>query len=409
MLIRIVVFGFLAAVLSRGAGAAAPNAPATECDGLPRLAVPTAPGFCLGLVANGFNAPRSLQVLPDGGIVVADMGNWQGGRGRIWLLRKQERGYSKELLFDRLDRPSSVAVAPDGSIFVGMVGRIARFDPRLSKPVLRDVVGGTSGVAALPGHGRHLLPSLLFDVKGNLFVNVGSGSDHCEADGGQMPPGARCAEREGASALGVIRKYAMQWPAGTVHGWEVFARGLRNSMAMAFDRSGLLWQGENGRDAINAAMPGLKNDDDLPHDELNVVDRGADYGWPYCYDDNRPSPEYLVTNCAQYRSPRRLLPAHAAPLGMVFYSGREFPARFDGSLIVSYHGYRRNGHRVVALLPDRAGDPLARSVDLVIGSRRHGKGLGAPVGVSLDTQGRLYLTDDHDGIVARLSYEGAGR
>jgi glucose/arabinose dehydrogenase len=352
-------------------------------------------------------APRGLALLPDGDIIVADMGGWQADRGRIWLIRFVAGRYEKTALFDHLDRPSSVAVAPDGSVFVGMVKRIVRFDPRSPKPVLADVIGGASIVPALPGSGRHLLPSLLFDSSGNLFVNLGSGSDHCEDEDGQMRADARCVEREGNMARAVIRKYTLQWPAGTIQGWAVYARGLRNSMAMAFDRDGSLWQGENGRDAINAAIPGLSNDDELPHDELNLVERGADYGWPYCYDDNRSSPEYPKANCPTYRAPRRLLPAHAAPLDMTFYAGRAYPPRYNGSLVITYHGYRKHGHRIVALLPDGSGAPFGKSVDLVIGSRQKGKGFGAPVGVSLGNDGKLYLADDHDGTVARLSYEGA--
>jgi glucose/arabinose dehydrogenase len=396
-----------AAALISGSAPALAAPPA--CDGLPRMAVQSARGFCVGLVADGLKAPRGLQVLANGDIVVADMGSWLPGRGRIWLLKNSAGHYDKQVLFDHLDRPNSVAIAPDGAVFVGMVNRVARLDLKAARPALVDVIGGSSAVAPLPGDGRHLLPSLLFDARGDLFVSVGSASDHCEGADGQAPAAARCAEREGANARGVIRKYHMRWPGGTPVGWEVYAKGLRNSMAMSFDRNGQLWQADNGRDAIGAAMPGLKNDDELPHDELNLVERGADYGWPYCYDDNRSNPEFSGAGCASYRAPRRLLPAHAAPLGMAFYSGDAYPARFSGSLVVSYHGYRQHGHRVVALLPGRNGAPLGNSIDLVTGSRQNGKHLGAPVGVSLGPDGKVYLADDHEGVIVRLSYEGGER
>jgi glucose/arabinose dehydrogenase len=390
------------------------DAQAAECDGLPRLEVATAPGFCVGLVAAGLKAPRGLALLPNGDIVVADMGGWEPGRGRIWLLRRDANAnahaYAKTVLFDRLDRPNSVALGPDGKVYVGMPGRIARFAPDEATPVLEDVIGGRSGVAALPGHGRHLLPGLLFDAKGDLFVSVGSASDHCEKEDGSMAPGAVCAEASGANALGVIRKYTMRWPAGMVSRWDVHARGLRNAMAMAIDaRTGTLWQGENGRDAMQAAMPALKNDDDLPHDELNAIVAGGDYGWPYCYDKALPSPEYPAASCRERRSPARLLPAHAAPLGMRFYTGSQFPAMFAHSLIITYHGYRRHGHRVVALLDKSKEGPAGRSVDLVIGQRGRAQGLGAPVGIGVGADGKVYLSDDHGGIVAQLHYEGSPR
>lgn len=200
----------------------------------------------------------------------------------------------------------------------------------------------------------------------------------------------------------------MAWPAGKVTGWTVHARGLRNSMAMAIDgRTGILWQGENGRDGMNAALPALKNDDELPHDELNVVVANGDYGWPYCYDSGVPSPEYPKAACRDFRSPARLLPAHAAPLGMAFYTAGRFPALFAHSLLISYHGYRKHGHRVVALLDKRGAGPLGASVVLVDGKRGKRHGLGAPVGIGIDAAGDVYVSDDHEGIVARLHYEGA--
>jgi glucose/arabinose dehydrogenase len=393
----------LAALLLSFSVSAAAAAPSADCDGLPRLDVATAPGFCLGLVADRLKAPRGLAVLPGGDIVVADMGGWEPGRGRVWLLRRAAHAYTKTMLFDRLNRPNSVALGPDGKVYVGMVGRIARFAPGDAKPVLVDVVGGASGVAALPGRGRHLLPAILFDPEGNLVVSVGSASDHCENADGAMPAGGVCAESSGADALGVIRKYVMQWPAGQVTRWEVLARGLRNSMAMAIEpRTGILWQGENARDAIHAAMPALKNDNELPHDELNAIVAGGDYGWPYCYDGGLPSPEYPGAACRGRRSPARLLPAHAAPLGMAFYTGRQFPPAFAHSLLITYHGYRTHGHRVVALLDKGREGPGGRSITLVTGERGRARGLGAPVGIGVGADGNVYISDDHGGVVAAL-------
>jgi glucose/arabinose dehydrogenase len=167
-----------------------------------------------------------------------------------------------------------------------------------------------------------------------------------------------------------------------------------------------LWQAENGRDGIQAAMPALKNDDELPHDELNAVMPGADYGWPYCYDNGLPSPEYPKASCRDRRAPARLLPAHAAPLGMAFYSGTQFPPAFAHSLMIAYHGYRKHGHRVVALLDQAGNGPAGRSVTLVDGRRGQAKGVGAPVGIGVGADGNVYISDDHVGIVARLHYEG---
>ena len=187
----------------------------------------------------------------------------------------------------------------------------------------------------------------------------------------------------------------------------MFARGLRNSIAMAFHpRTHDLWQADNARDAIHVAIPGMKHDQELPHDELNLIRQGAHYGWPYCYDANVASPEYPATKCGSYRAPVRLLPAHAAPLGMLFYGGEQFPGRFKDSLVITFHGYRQHGHRLVALLPDKTGAPRGKLVDLISGwGDKKNQRMGAAVDVKMGPQGDLYLVEDWPGRVIRLQYQ----
>ena len=87
------------------------------------------------------------------------------------------------------------------------------------------------------------------DRGGDLFVNVGSSSDHCEDAAGKPPaPSRPCAEAEGTEPRGAIRRYQMRWPEGKALGWQTYAKGLRNSMAMAVrfgssHRRTLIWFG----------------------------------------------------------------------------------------------------------------------------------------------------------------------
>lgn len=376
------------------------------CGGLPRLAVTTPPGFCVGVIAQKLNYPRGVLPLPSGDLIVTEMGGWVAGQGAVSLFKRSGDAYVQTVLFKGLNRPHGVHLGPDGLVYVGEVGRIFRFALRDPAGSAVDVIGGKSAVPALPGRGLHGLTSMLFDGERNLIVSVGSSSDHCEGANGAAPAaGALCAEGEGKDGVALLRKYVMRWPAGTVVSWDVYARGLRNSVAMAIHPvTGALWQADNGRDSLHAAIPTLKNDNELPHDELNVVERGVHYGWPYCYDSNVASPEYAATRCATYRAPARLLPAHGAPLGMLFYTGKVFPPQFQHSLIVGLHGYRQHGHRIVALMPAKEGAPLGKMVDLVSGWRTGPHSTGAPVDVRQGADGFLYIADDRNGKLLRLQY-----
>jgi glucose/arabinose dehydrogenase len=400
-------FGLTADALSRDRSKAV-YATAGTCDGLPRIPVTTPPGICVGLFADKFQFPRGIAPLPDGSIVVADMGSWDRNKGSLWHVKRTAKALERTRLFENLDRPHGVIVGPDNRLYVGTTGRVFRFDISSPESTAIDVIGGSSRIDPLPVIGRHLLVSMVFGNDGDLYVNVGSGSDNCEDTEGNLANREPvCAEAEGREARGAIRRYSMQWPEGSVKSWRVFANGLRNSVALAVHpRSGIILQGENSRDAIHRHMPGLANDDDLPHDELNIVEQGVNYGWPYCYDDGKASPEYPLADCSRYRLPVKLLPAHASPLGMSYYSGTMFPADYQSALVMTYHGYRSAGHRVVVFRTDARGVPMDTGFDLVSGWGASDKRpLGAPTDIGIGADGAIYVSEDRNGTILRVAYK----
>ncbi len=364
------------------------------CDGLPRIDIPVAAGYCLGLVAEGLKFPRGLLPLADGRLLVAEMMGWGSDRGRLTLLTEDKGRYRRTVILRNLRQPHGLVLGPDNRIYVGILGGVKRF--ALAAPqAVEDVIGGASGIDGPPGDGRHPLTSLVFTTEGDLVLNVGSASNNCEDAADRPPiPDSACAEGD---THGLLRLYRFSWPEGKVKDWSVLAWGLRNSIGLAVHpRSGILLQTENSRDDIDRLMPILADDEDLPPDEINLIEYRRHYGWPYCYGANLPSPEYPDWDCSTYRAPRIELPAHSAPLGLAWW---------DGRLFVGYHGYRRHGHRLVAYETDAEGKPIGVPQNIVApwDGADGSSPPGAPVDLKVGPDGALYISEDRNGTILRLT------
>ncbi|MBJ7413224.1 MAG: PQQ-dependent sugar dehydrogenase [Phenylobacterium sp.] len=284
-----------------------------------------------------------------------------------------------------------MAVGPDGKIYLSEMSRISRFDADAADPqaTLTPVVTG------LPDNrlheNRHPLSAFIFDAGGALLVNVGAPSDQCPPRPGE----ARCAEAERHAALW---RFAPDGPGKWAPEPTVFARGLRNSLALVRTRAGTVLQAENSIDVSDPAWP---------PEELNVIEAGAHYGWPYCMGAGQPAPAWKArkVSCAPFRRPARLMPAHGAPLDLVEYRGAMFPD-LRGRLLVSLHGYRPTGSRILAYALDEAGRPTkAAPIDLTPGWRavKGRRPSGAPVGLSVDADGAIWVADDRNGAILRLA------
>jgi glucose/arabinose dehydrogenase len=379
--------------------AESPYRTAGLCGGYPRVDLQSIPGTCVGLVASGLGFARGVAVLGQD-VFVADMGGWGSGRGRGRLVRLKDFGRSApEVLLTGLDEPNGLEVGPDGRLYIGFGGRIARINLSGDQTTLTDVVTG------LPTTGRHPLTAFIIAPDGSFYINIGSGTNNCEQKRGARPDPARpCPETEAAPPRGVI-VHVIPMLGHTVSGTTatVFATGLRNSMALAFLPDGRLAAAVNARDYINLADPRL-SDNSLPHDTLDVIRSGADYGWPYCFDNDRPSPEYPNFDCKRMQLPDFLLPPHAAPLGMIVYRGTALPG-LSGMLLINYHGYRASGHRLVAMPILPSGGLAGTTRDVIWGwqFRTGASPLGSPVGLAELPDGSMLITEDRNGTLLRLA------
>ncbi len=369
-----------------------------DCDGFPAVSLTTAPGLCVGLVASHLGFVRGVAAIGRD-IFVVDMGGWQSRHGR--LLRLADGGrHAPEVVLHDLFQPNAIVPGPGKTLYVGITGQVLQVDPYARDPAQ----GARVVVAGLPVTGRHPMPALAVGADGALFVNIGSATDNCHGPAGALPdPRAPCPETLEKPPRGALLRLpprAATYEAGAQAPW---ARGLRNSMALAVLPDGRLAAASNSRDAIDHVAPAL-SDADLPHETLDVVQSGGDYGWPYYYDNLSPSPEYPSFDCRGKHAPAMLLPAHAAPLGMILYRGDRLPG-LRGRLVIGYHGYRATGHRIVAVALDAKSVPGGTPTELVTdwGDLPGAHPQGAPVGLFEMADGSLLIAEDHNGSLLRLS------
>ncbi|WP_332744360.1 PQQ-dependent sugar dehydrogenase [Hydrogenophaga sp.] len=393
---RAVLFALVALLLSHAAPAAGPRyAERATCDGHPGLALSVPTGWCAGLVADardGLRMPRRLLAVAPHRFWIVDMGNWEPRRGRLLELRTDiARGQPGRVrvLATGLDRPHGLAQGPDGRIYVGEAGTVWR------TPV-GDTVQRQDVITGLPTGGAHPLKELAFAPDGRLLVNMGSLTDACRGDDQQQP--LPCPDLTGPQPGAAVYVAMFAGADFELQSFKPLATGLRNSLGLAGtsarDGTVRLWQAENSIDYTDAT---------LPAEELNELKDGASYGWPYCVSDARgkavPARGYEGrTRCGNQVAAHAAWPAHVAPLQLLTAPKHVSTGPFAGRLLAVWHGYRANGHRIVAWRLDEHGRPSGAREDLVSGWHAQAgvRPLGSPAGTTFDAEGRLWIVEDRN-------------
>ncbi len=187
--------------------------------------------------------------------------------------------------------------------------------------------------------------------------------------------------------------------------WEVYARGVRNSVGLAFNPgNGELWFTDNQVDGMG---------DLIPAGELNrVTNSGQHFGFPWYGGGKTRTNEYKNSEPpADAVFPEVEMDAHAADLGMMFYSGKMFPEKYRGGIFSAQHGsWNRTtpiGARIMftALNEDggAAGTEVFASGWL---DESTGEYYGRPVDVVQYLDGSILVSDDTAGAIYRIWYEG---
>ena len=340
------------------------------------------PGFQVSVFASGFTEPRWLAVAPNGDVFVAD-----SAIGEVLVLRDprhQGVGESREVFADHLNLPFGIAFHDD-YVYVADTNEVLRFrfDPKTSKRL-----ADAQPILALPGMGyrQHWTRSLAFSPDGKkLVVSVGS-TDNVSLEADPRRAAILVSDPEGKDV-------------------RIFASGMRNAVGIGFNPdSGNLWAAVNERDGLG---------DDVPSDYFTRVIDGGFYGYPYSYIgshvDKRVAPRPDLV--AKALVPDMLLGAHVAPLQFAFYEGQQFPSAYWHGAFVAEHGSWnrriRSGYQVV-FIPFRYGVPAGEPTPFFSGFVPDPAGrnvYGRMVGVAIQADGALLISDDGGKVIWRISYQ----
>ncbi|WP_353146948.1 PQQ-dependent sugar dehydrogenase [Pollutimonas bauzanensis] len=185
---------------------------------------------------------------------------------------------------------------------------------------------------------------------------------------------------------------------------EVYAEGVRNSVGMDFNpKDKSLWFTDNQVDGMG---------DDIPPGELNrATEMGQYFGFPYYGGGKIRTAEYKNDEApANAVFPQVDMDAHAADLGMTFYSGKMFPDKYQGGIFSAQHGsWNRTtpiGARVMFTSLKEDGTADKTEVFAEGWLTPNNEYLGRPVDVAVLPDGSLLVSDDYVGAIYRISYAG---
>jgi glucose/arabinose dehydrogenase len=339
-------------------------------------------GFEIEEYATDFNTPRFMYTGPSGEILVSD-----SSAGTVYVLVDKNHSYKnpeRKQLLTGLERPYGLAIWKD-YLYVGEPTSVKRY-----KYDSKNLTAGPGEqIASLKDFKQgHWTRSLLFDAKGEkLYVGVGSGSN---VNTGEDPMRA------------AINRFN---PDGSGH--EIFASGTRNPIGLHwYPGTDTLWAAVQERDALG---------DDLVPDYFTHIQQGAFYGWPYAYSGPHEEPRHkgerpdLVSKAI---AGDVLLQSHVAVLDFLFYTGKQFPADYQGGAFLAFHGSWNRSKRVgyeVGFIPFQGGKPSGPVREFLTGwmiSPESREVWGRPVAIMQLPDGSILVSDDGGKKIWRIRYKG---
>lgn len=343
------------------------------------------PGFEVTLFAD-LKSSRWMTVAPNSDIFVS-----QPRLGNISILRDSKgTGHADQIFpfLTGLSRFQGVSLH-GGYLYYSDTNAIWRVPYKDGDTIATAKPEKVTSTADLRPEGMHPSRNFAFGPDGTLYMSMGAHDNVTDF-------------RPGAEIFRIDEKGEL----------FTFASGIRNPVGITFQPgTGTMYATVNERDGLG---------DKLPPDYFTSVKPGGFYGYPYSYTGKNPDPNWGSHDpggkIASAITPDVLFPAHSAPIGLTFYTGKSFPKDFQGDAFVSLHGSwdtsEPTGYKVVRIhFVD--GKPDGGYENFVTGFRddngkpgEPAKAWGKPSGLAIAGDGALLIADDAGGPVWRVQYKG---
>ncbi len=396
------------------------------------------PGFCATIFADGIGHARHLVVAPNGVVYVNTWsgryyGNDTPHAGGFLVALQDTTGAGKANVNERFGETKQSGGAGgtgiglyEGGLFAEINDKIVRYP--LSAGSIVPAGPAVPIVTGLPLGGDHPMHPFAIDSDGSLYIDVATATNACQVQNRiPLSPGIDpCKELE---TRGGIWRYDAKKTNQAFSPAGRFATGIRNAEGFAIDSADQILITQHGRDQLHANWPALYKPSEeatQPAEELLLLKRGGDYGWPECYYDAVQAklvlaPEYggdggrKIGPCATKGAPIASFPAHWAPNAMALYDKQQFPVHYRAGVFIAFHGswdrapYAQGGYNVVfqALTGDHASGQCEVFADGFAGaSESPGGALHRPSGLAVGPDGSLFVSDDVRGRIYRIVYRG---
>ncbi|HEV3214504.1 MAG TPA: hypothetical protein VGZ27_02210 [Vicinamibacterales bacterium] len=392
------------------------------------ITLPT--GFCALVVGTIEKEARHIVVGPNGDMFVSFNGRGRGNPGGIVGLRDTKGNGKADVVGEPFGTGGTTGLKlRNGYLYYATPTEIGRY--KLTAGQLKPGGPAEVIVGGFPVQNQHQDKDIAFDDRGNMYVNVGLPSNACSQPD-RMPHAKGQDPCPLLEEHGGIWKFSESTPNQKFSAAARYATGMRQPVALDW-HAGHLFAVMNSRDQLDTLYPEnftAEDNANRPLEPMFRVDQGAAFGWPYCFADGKMNdmilaPEYggdgkTIGRCSQFQKPVATFPAHYAPVGLMFYTGTQFPQHYRGGAFISFHGSWNRaplpmaGYNIVyqpfngenpsgkyEVFADgfKGKDPLMSPADAA--ARPDGTGIGP--------DGSLYITDSVHGKIWRVIYKGTGK